>query len=144
MSTPTPATTTARPKGGDIIRLTSRWRWGGLDAGAEGVVQGATDQEHNGSSIIFQHSTYCDAYASSSGGPGTVWTPFTNVVATDEFKTVRYWRWKDRPRADGGVYYDRVVRVWLIAGEELDRDYTAEERAMPNYHKSYGIVPQTQ
>lgn len=58
-----------------------------------------------------------DNYVSCSGGPlpGVREADLTYVGQTDQ----RFWEWKDRPRAGGGVDYVETVALWEWTGETV-------------------------
>lgn len=125
--------TDRRPQGGDLVRLAAPWQWGMIPAGRLGTIQGIVadlpiDSWH---SIIFAtysfHGRNCEPmdtvhtahwanqpkFASTSGGPGTIATPMWELMPTDERVTVTCWRWRDTPRANGGIDFRIELPVWL-------------------------------
>lgn len=55
-------------------------------------------------------------YVSCSGGPGPL-VPVAELEVSLETVELAFWRWKDRPRAGGGIEYRLEVPVWRWSGK---------------------------
>lgn len=60
-------------------------------------------------------------HVSVSGGPCSL-IPINKLVATGEQREITFWCWKDRPRANGGREYKRLVNVWDWEGQPVNLD----------------------
>ena len=114
-----------KPQAGHAVRLKTPWRWGMLDAGEIGILDGMVGEDINDLARItfgcrgqaFRGNgggptSKRPLYVSCSGGPGTIGTPVEELVWTGETVVFEFWRWQDYPRADGGVPYKLAVPVW--------------------------------
>ena len=50
---------------------------------------------------------------STSGGPWES-VPVADLQFVERIVSDRFWRWADRPRADGGIHYARTASVWEL------------------------------
>ncbi len=103
------------PLRGDVVRLAGPWGWAGrLQIGAFGIIDGPVGALEGvpGARLMFGAGT----------GPGTIWTPFTELRATAETHTIRHWRTKrgdaraQQPRRRGveAVLRGDRARVGLV------------------------------
>jgi hypothetical protein len=111
------AAATEFPRGADVARLRSQWKWAGpcVKIGDYGFIDGCVREEYLISvSITFNTVPFVDeSFCSASGGPGSISTPISELTPTDERVALRCWRWTDgRARAHNGAEYIRVCRVW--------------------------------
>jgi len=124
----------ASPKPRDIVRLTAAYM--GLEKGSLGVIDSPYFAADGEAMVVFNASTFWGPTSdlasaveddmtgavlapdggrvSSSGGP----CPF---VKLDDLKPAgrifhTYWRWKDLPRAGGGINFQREVDLWEWGG----------------------------
>ncbi|NKB55083.1 MAG: hypothetical protein GKS00_01995 [Alphaproteobacteria bacterium] len=106
----------ARPMPGDLARLAAPWAWGdvprgSLPVGSVDVIE--TCLASDGSNITFNARAFFDGRrCSCGGGPGTVVTPLCELRPTDSIREQKFWRWRDFPRAGGGVDFRLSVPVW--------------------------------
>jgi hypothetical protein len=105
------------PRGGDVVRLCSPWKWAGslVKVGDYGFIDGGARDEYLVSvQITFNSVPFIDeSYCSASGGPGSIDTPIVELKPTAERVALRCWRWNDgHARAHNGSEYMRVCRVW--------------------------------
>jgi len=118
MSAPTSVPTTSSnptPQPGDLVRLDGPY-WG-ADIGHLAMINGDTgwQVEPQTYMIVFRPSAYLDDHGvSCSGGP-------CPIVRADQLTLVgthqaSFWRWQDRPRAGGAVYYEHDVNLWSWTG----------------------------
>jgi len=107
------------PQGGDAVRLTMPWH--GAVAGDIGVLNGyvAERPERDQGSITFNPRTFRDAATSgrtvvrASGGPASISTPVSKLVATGETVTLTVWRWRPGgPGAGRDEEYTVTVPLW--------------------------------
>jgi len=110
------AALTEYPRGGDVARLASPWRWAStLKVGALGFIDGCVNREYLISvQITFNSVPFLDSqFCSASGGPGSIATPITELKPTRERVAMPCWMWKDGRRgAHKGVHYERTCRIW--------------------------------
>jgi hypothetical protein len=114
---------------GNAVRLRTPWQWGILPAGEIGIVDGIVGKDITDYARIIFHcrgssfrghsggeSKYLTQDAlvvvSCSGGPCTIGTPVTELTPTNETIEWEFWRWKDFPRAGGGVPYKLTIPIW--------------------------------
>jgi hypothetical protein len=109
-----------QPLPGHAVRLTKDWF--GAKAGQIGIIGGIVGLAPADLQITFNPSAFkrrqrkgreglpCEV--SCSGGPGTISTPASKLTPTGETVWVRFWDWKDLPRADGGEDYFEDVPLW--------------------------------
>jgi hypothetical protein len=105
------------PRGGDVARLMTPWKWAGqlVKVGDYGFVDGCVGEEHLISvQITFNSVPFVDeSFCSASGGPGSIATPISELKPTQERVGMCCWRWSDgRACAHNGAEYIRVCRVW--------------------------------
>lgn len=110
------------PQGGDAVRLTAPWRWGMLEPGKIGIIDGEVGKDitdfvritFNFSCFRGKSSAYSNGpeFVSCSGGPATIATPVTDLKPTGETIEIIAWKWKGLPRAGGGENYRVEVPVW--------------------------------
>lgn len=105
------------PDAGDAVRLMApATGLPELAVGKVGILDGIIGQPSGtgGASIMFNPRVYRDGTrVSVSGGPGTIWTPYSELRPTGETRTVRAWRFTDGRRAAGnGEDYTIDVPVW--------------------------------
>jgi len=105
------------PRGGDVVRLRTPWKWAGplVKVGDYGFIDGGVNEEYLVSvQITFNSVPFIDdSYCSASGGPGSIATRITELQPTDERVALLCWRWSDgHARAHNGSEYLRVCRVW--------------------------------
>ena len=135
-----------RPEGGQAVRLTAEWPWAGslIKVGAIGVINGFVGYPAEGGlHICWDHSTFrgwggygCPEHdfrsprlleyyeqhpsaisVSSSGGPATIMLPPKLLRPTKEIVSVKFWCWKDFPKAGGGYHYVLDVPLWEWDGK---------------------------
>jgi hypothetical protein len=123
-------TDTLTPQPGDVVRLDGTYS--GVKNGALAVIDGTHYgldlEDGNGPQVLLcfnasafrgPSSVYAKdqtPYVSCSGGPLPL-VPLASLVHVGTTKR-RFWRWIDRPRADGGVDYARNVHLWSWTREE--------------------------
>ena len=106
----------AKPRGGDAVRLATRWSI--ASAGDVGIIDGFcdADPEDDKVQITFHPSAYVGGFpevASVSGGPGTIGTPVSQWSLTGEVFFYTAWMWRDGfPGGGKGVRYQRKARLW--------------------------------
>ncbi len=122
-------TTTYKPEPGDLVRVVLS-EWFGMERGETAQI-GEQDlcvddakvplvplKGLYGGRAFYGRST---AYApesepevcSTSGGPWES-VPVAYLQFVERIVSYRFWRWADRPRADGGEHYARTVSVWEL------------------------------
>lgn len=118
-----------RPMPGDAVRLTREWFI--AKPGAIGIIGGIIGRPNDDLHITFNcrgsafrgpSSAYSKdgvEHISCSGGPATIGTPHVCLRPTQERIRFEFWKWKDLPRAGGGVPYELEVPVWEWDGSEL-------------------------
>lgn len=97
---------TQGPRAGDVVELAD---------GRRGVIDGG---DHYGPGFLMvvlgasAHRSPTSGHVSVSGGP----CPCVPVDTVERSGTVvqRFWRWKDRPRAGGGIEYNARVTLWKV------------------------------
>ena len=109
-----------RPKAGDLVQihnpqdcLIEEGAYGVID-GTEGVIPDDFLVVFNCYSCFFGKNTKHSKgprYVSGSGGPAFR-IKRSQLDATGRTDERWFWRWKDYPRADGGVRFKETVRVW--------------------------------
>lgn len=113
-----------KPMPGDAVRLTGGFMF--AKPGAIGIIGGIVGQFEEDLHICFAYSAFRGGpyggaigrdYVSCSGGPATIATPVEELVYTGETMPISFWRWKDAPRAGGGVHYTLEVPVWDWKGK---------------------------
>ncbi|MGB8216284.1 MAG: hypothetical protein WCE94_03190 [Candidatus Methanoperedens sp.] len=78
-----------------------------------GVIEGIIGSKKDEYLVCFNaYSTYRDDTVSASGGPAYMINA-SDLMESAESVEWTFWKWKDRPRADGGVPYRTNCRVWL-------------------------------
>jgi len=100
-----------KPKAGDLVRIVnSKWE---SEIGKEGVIDSGTYGYEDLLMVCLSYSAFRDetGRVSCSGGPVPA-VPIEELVHKGEFKDVWFWKWRDRPRAGGGVSYQLSVPVW--------------------------------
>ena len=104
-----------KPKAGDVVKLGSPWKWGGLPCGSIGVLGGMLNEPMEQGPITFRATTFRDnTHVSCSGGPGTAWTPINELLPTEETHGIWVWRFDyDIWGADRGRDYFVTVPVWI-------------------------------
>jgi len=114
------------PMPGDAVVLTGEFSI--AKPGDLGILDGKVGAPEEEYSIIFncEGKAHRDYKVSCSGGPGTIATPTTELIYTGEYIDFVFWRWKDRPRKDGGEPYTLHVPLWIWRGESKDVDLTTE------------------
>jgi len=113
------------PMPGDAVRLTGPFMAPLAKTGAIGILNGMVGQARDEYTIIFHASAFrgkSNGYSgpegvSCSGGPGTISTPTTELVATGETVRHRFWRWRTTPQAGGGEDYYLDVPLWEWRGD---------------------------
>lgn len=119
-----PLTGKAKPVGpmpGDLVICPQGSDDPWVKAGDVGVIQGMVGESRDDYLICFgAYSTYRDRSVQSSGGPA-YYLATAALLPTEETRTWTFWRWKDTPRAGGGVEYDHTSRVWRLAGRRVYR-----------------------
>ncbi|ONI88090.1 hypothetical protein ALI22I_20340 [Saccharothrix sp. ALI-22-I] len=106
------------PMPGDAVRLAAPWRSGLLAAGQIGVLGGSfrnrSEPGDRSSSIVFNASSHRDETGvSSSGGPATIHTEWSELRPTGDVARLWVWRWKDgHVGAHNGEDYAVMVPVW--------------------------------
>jgi hypothetical protein len=129
---PAPAAPATLPQPGDAVRLDGPY-WG-AELGAIAII----DSTHYGWDwdtgephvmLVFKASAFRgprSAYSadqtervSCSGGP----CPFVKLADLTPAgeRAVTFWRWRDLPRAGGGVEYQRTVPLWSWGGQPRER-----------------------
>jgi len=135
------------PSAGNAVRLTAVWPWAGnlIKVGSLGIIDGVEGAQQECLRIIWNYSAHrswvaygCPeadfrhreieeklgkcrdnnpVFVNCSGGPGTIALPAKLLTSTEELATVRFWCWKDLPRANGGYQYMLDVPVWEWNGK---------------------------
>lgn len=104
------------PLAGDAIRLAAPWRWAArsVRVGDMGVLDGFVGKPSEQGSVIFHARSFRDDHVvSSSGGPGTISTPITELTRTEDTTTMTVWQWRDGIAGAGkGIEYAITVPVW--------------------------------
>ncbi len=79
--------------------------------GSYGVIEGIIGDRRDEYLVCFNaYSTFKDTSVSSSGGPAYM-IKVSDLVATSETKEWFFWKWRDRPRASGGVPFGETCKV---------------------------------
>jgi len=99
-----------RPMPGDAVLLTAPWSI--APAGSWGMIGGMCGTEPAFLHICFRANCFMDKYVTCSGGPATMALPAFLLNPSDGIKQQDFWKWKDTPRAGGGVWYSTEVTVW--------------------------------
>src|SRR6476469_5824232 len=95
-----PAYLPPTPRAGDWVRLSGPWTWGGLKAGAMGVIDGGSPGEGH-VRIVFGASVFRSRVGDGlccSGGPATIATPVSELKPTSEHLDMNVWDWKPESR----------------------------------------------
>ena len=102
------------PLPGDIVILTDKCMW--VEAGRKAIIEGKVGQPQPSYMICFDASAFRnETVIYCSGGP----SPF---VLSEDLKyggktTENFWKWKDVPRAGGGLQYQMEVSLWYWNGQ---------------------------
>lgn len=100
-----------RPMAGDAVLLTAPWSI--APAKSWGVIGGMCSIEDDFLHICFHANCFNDGHSvSCSGGPATIALPAFLLIPSDGIKQQNFWKWKDVPRAGGGIGYSTEVPVW--------------------------------
>jgi hypothetical protein len=107
-----PASDTAvYPMPGGLVRIKNS-RDCLIKEGSFGVIEGIVGDARKEYLVCFNaYSTFKDDSVSSSGGPAYT-IKASDLVATTETKEWFFWKWKDMPRAGGGIPFGETCKVW--------------------------------
>ena len=115
-----------RPMPGDVVRILNPKdclitdKSYGIIEGIEGRFEEQYLVCFNAYSIFrgvsSKYATDKNVSITASGGPAFYIAP-ESLYSTDEQKDMEFWKWKDHPRADGGVRYSQACRVWEYQSE---------------------------
>jgi hypothetical protein len=82
--------------------------------GSYGVIEGIIGERRDEYLVCFNaYSTFRESSVSSSGGPAYMIKAKDLVDAKKSIEWY-FWKWRDRPRAGGGLPYKENCRVWLF------------------------------
>ena len=111
------------PQAGDIVRMPISKL--GIKAGELGVINGLVGISLDMIEVTWNYSAFRGkqvgddiakpddpVYVSCSGGPGMYFNA-SELTPTNETHTVNFWKWKELPRANGGIHYKLDVPVWV-------------------------------
>lgn len=100
----------AIPLPGDAVRLTGSYI--GVKPGGIAIIDGLIDKPEAEYLVMFHAQAFRDdSMVSCGGGPG-LYIPLCNLRYTGKSYNGFFWKWRDRPRADGGMYFRQVVNLW--------------------------------
>jgi hypothetical protein len=106
----------AIPLPGDAIRLTGTYI--GVKAGDIAIISGKVGQVDAEYFITFFANAFRDTEWVDCGGGPALYIPRGNLRYTGETYLGHFWRWKDRPRADGSERYRQLVNLWEWDGDK--------------------------
>lgn len=119
---------TTKPMPGDVVELTGKWSI--AEVGQWGVINGTVGEFEEEREVTFgcggqifrgpNHGFLppeAPQYVSCSGGPGIWYLPMRLLKPTGRTKTIQCWKWRDVPRACGGVPHTVTVPVWEWDGK---------------------------
>ena len=113
-----PACQCKRPMASDAVLLTAPWSI--APAGSWGIIGGSCSVQDDFLHICFRAGCFNDGRSvSCSGGPATIALPAFLLDPSDGIKLQDFWKWKDVPRAGGGVWYSTEVTVWEWDGFDI-------------------------
>ena len=79
-----------------------------------GVIEGMINQCRESYLVCFNDNTFRDdTVVSCSGGPA-YYIGAAGLKPSPRIVNKLFWKWKDYPRADGGVYYSKSCKVWIL------------------------------
>ncbi|MFA5633318.1 MAG: hypothetical protein WC997_17590 [Porticoccaceae bacterium] len=116
--------TPAHPEAGHAVMLAegAQWGWGRIEPTQIGIIDGVVGVPDTEWEITFNASAFRgpgsryaknpETVVSCSGGPGTIATFTEELEYSGRYVRVRFWRWRNRPEADGGEEYFLYVPLW--------------------------------
>ncbi|CAG0970895.1 MAG: hypothetical protein OIN86_10195 [Candidatus Methanoperedens sp.] len=103
--------TSTYPMPGELVRIINS-KDCLIKEGSFGVIEGIVGQRRDEYLVCFNaYSTFKEDSVSSSGGPAYM-IKTSDLVAAVGTKEWYFWKWKDLPRADGGVQFSETCRIW--------------------------------
>jgi hypothetical protein len=103
--------TAIHPMPGDLVRIINS-KDCLINEGSFGVIEGIVGQRRDEYLVCFNaYSTFKEDSVSSSGGPAYM-IKTSDLVATQGTREWYFWKWRDFPRAGGGVPFGETCRIW--------------------------------
>lgn len=83
-----------------------------------GVIEGIVGQYRDEFLVCFNDSTFNDGeIVNASGGPAYL-IDSSRLKPSPRIVNKLFWKWKDTPRAGGGVRYVKSCKVWILDKRE--------------------------
>lgn len=83
-----------------------------------GVIEGIVGQYRDEFLVCFNDSTFNDGeIVNASGGPAYL-IDSSRLKPSPRIVNKLFWKWKDTPRAGGGVRYVKSCKVWILDKKE--------------------------